>query len=214
MQESQTVNAEQDERVDVESFVEVGQNLNISDSSGFARLKSCDAVENPPSGLPEDYKDEFSSFTYDKYLVFDAEIVSTGNRDIKVVLPARKGHSELAVAYEWSDSRGISDLAGSVIPVRHKAGDSYRVEDFDGLLSGMFSVSTLSSLVDRGVFEHSSGNWGLSGSISSGFRICLFGFLATVSGYLTLTGGASLTLATMFFSLVTLFLVSTSLKKR
>lgn len=128
MQETDTLESSEEDEIDVDSFVEVDEQVNLENSTGLARLKSCDVVENPPSGLPSDYRDEYSSFSYERYFVFDAEMVGVNDKNINVILPAEEGHSEIGVAYGWTDSNNISDLAGSVVSVEQRTGSSYRVE--------------------------------------------------------------------------------------
>lgn len=117
MQSSKTVTSDEQE-VDVESFIETENSVNLGESNGTARLESCDVSKNPPEGLPQDYKDEYTSFSYDEYFVFDAKTVEDCSKDIQVVLPAEEAHEEIDIAYGWTDASSVSDLAGSVVPIR------------------------------------------------------------------------------------------------
>lgn len=210
---TETVEKQSDE-VDVESFVDTDEQVDLNSSSGFARLKSCTVVDDPPSGMPSGYADEYSSFTYDRYFVFEGERVSEGSGDVSVVLPAEADHKEIELAYEWTGSRSISDLAGCVVPLRYVNGDSYRIAKFDGIVSGMLSIDTVSSLVDRGVFEYSHGNWGFSRSIvrSSSVVTCLV--LAAVCLYAMTLGFSLFMFGAGFFLFLAFTLVYSSMKKR
>jgi len=188
MQSSKTVSSDEQE-VDVESFIETENSVNLGESNGTARLKSCDVSNNPPEGLPQDYKDEYTSFSYDEYFVFDAKTVEDCSKDIQVVLPAEEGHEEIDIAYGWTDASSVSDLAGSVVPIRHISGDTYRVEDFDGLLSGFLSAEKTEELADRGIFEYRRGNWHIDSQILAYSRIVSSVLLTAIFAYAMLQNG-------------------------
>lgn len=210
---TETVEKQSDE-IDVDSFVDTEERVDLNSSSGFARLKSCSVVDDIPSGLPSGYADEFSSFTHDRYFVFEGERVSEGSGEVHVVLPAEADHKEIEVAYEWTGSKSISDLAGCVVPLRHVNGNSYRVAKFDGTVSGMLSIDTASSLVDRGIFEYSDGDWEFSRSVVQSSSIITFLSLAFVCLYAMSVSSSLFMFGAGFFLLLAFTIVYTSMKKR
>lgn len=173
----------------MESFIETENSVNLGESNGTARLESCDVSKNPPEGLPQDYKDEYTSFSYDEYFVFDAKTVEDCSKDIRVVLPAEEGHEEIEIAYGWTDADSISDLAGSVIPIRHISGDDYRVEKFDGLLSGFLSAEKTRELADDGIFEYQHGYWHIDSQILSYSKIIFSALLTVIFSYAMFQNG-------------------------
>lgn len=209
MQDSETVPSKEDGDIDIDSFVEASDDQLYS-HTGMARLKSCEVIRNPPSGLPRDYVNKYDSFAYEKYFLFEAEMVGRDNKEVYVLMPAEKDHKEVRIAYDWTDSNDVSGLAGSVIPVTKKTKNSYRVEDFDGIISSLLSTSTISDLIDREVFIYSDGDWSLNPDL------VLYSMLLPASAFpiaIFLTSSMYLGIA-LIFSLPASVFIYRSAKKR
>lgn len=162
MSEQITSDFEVDE-INYDSFVNLEQKG--QEETGYAILK--DVSIKTLNQVPTKTRNHIYRNTKETDEVFVFEGSMTGrDEEIYIYLQAEDMTSRVwDVVEEWTGSRNISDLAGSILPVKHLKSNHYVVESFHRFGINI-PVSQVRELCKSNIIEYKNGSWNYENYVS------------------------------------------------
>lgn len=141
--------------IDYESFVEMSDKG--KPKTGLAILKNVECVKG--SNLPDAYKESrrYRVEKDEEYYLFTGESQGIEN-DIQICVRSDMSLRVWDVIECWTESRDVSSLAGSRVPINRINNEYYIVEEFEDYYNNL-EPSDAKYCFDIGAIEYDDGSW-------------------------------------------------------